>query len=144
MKVASDIEYILAIAIGKRLIERFAPEVGDESNMLAVGVINYAFLKKPGDANAERYRDENFNVIVQEAKAICLDAELSYAFSLLYSFMLMLIGPKDVGRSNGLLDKAIELNIELRTQKEFCNSSDPWKFLEYVKGYADHLWNRDA
>lgn len=142
--LASDFEYILALAVGKLLIDRFTPTLREDSNKFAVAVLNYAFLKRTDDVNAIQYRDDNYRLIVWAAQQISKDEELSGAFSLLYSLMLIRLGPTDFDRSHRLAERASELCIELRTPEEICNTSDPSVFLDYVQEYAQRLWNRGS
>ncbi len=141
-ELASDFEYILAVAVGKRLIVKFTPTLRADSNRFAVAVLNYAFLMNTDDVNAIRYRDVNYPLIVRAAQQTSKDEELSDAFSLLYSLMLARIGPTDFDRSHKLAERASELCIELRTPEEICNTSDPSAFLDYVQEYAKRLWNQ--
>ena len=140
--LASDFEYILAVAIGKQLIYRFTPTLKADSNRFAVAVLNYAFLKKTDDVDAIRYRDDNYPLIVWAAQQISKDEELSDAFTLLYSLMLLRIGPTDFDRSHRLAERASELCIELRTPEEICNTCDSSVFMDYVQEYAQSLWSR--
>ena len=71
-----------------------------------------------------------------EARSICYHHELSDAFSLLYSFMFILLGPTNFERTRALSDRASDLLIELRTPEEICGTSDPWVFLAYVRKFA--------
>ncbi len=142
--LASDFEYLLAMAIGKRLIDKFTPTVGADSNRFAVAVLNYAFLKETEDLNAQRYREQHHSLIVWAAQQVPNDEEMSDAFSLLYSLMLIRIGPTDFDRSHRLAERATELCIELRTPEEICGTSDPSVYLDYVRKYAQRLLNREA
>lgn len=137
----SEAEYMLAMAIGKKLMERFAPKHGSQSNRLAAAVLNYAFMMKPGDEEAEQYLRENSPVILSEIDAIRDDDQLNAAFSLLYSFMLIRIGPTDFDRSHGLATRASDLNIVLRTPEEFCGPVNAMRFLAYVQEQSIRLWN---
>lgn len=137
----SELEYMLVMAIFKRLMSRFTPIHGDQSNRRAVAMLNHAFLMKPGDEAAERYLAENQNAVVQEFEAIRDDLQLYDAFSLLYSFMLIRIGPTDFERSHALSLRASELYIVLRTPEEFCGPIDAQGFLDYIQAYIDRLWH---
>jgi hypothetical protein len=137
----SELEYMLVMAIFKRLMAKFTPTHGDESNRRAVAMLNYAFLMKPGDEPAERYLVEHQNEVLQEFEAIRDDVQLYDAFSLLYSFMLIRIGPTDFERSHALALRASELYIVLRTPEEFCGAIDAQGFLDYIQEYIDRLWH---
>ncbi len=137
----SQVEYMLAMAIGKKLIDRFSPAHGDRSNWLSAAVLNFAFMMKPGDETGERYLSENLSTILQEMQGISQDVQLNDAFSLLYSFMLIRIGPTDFERSHGLTLRASELSIALRTPEEICGPVDSRRFLDYVQAYTTRLWN---
>jgi len=138
----AQVEYMLALGIGKRLIAKYAQSFGDGSNFLAVGVLNYSFRMETGGEDAKQYLLRNEPLIESEANGVCLDPELEDAFSLLYSFMLIRIGPTDPVRSQALALRASELCIPLRTPEEICHSSDAFEFLSYVQRYAGELLQR--
>jgi hypothetical protein len=137
----SELEYMLAMAISKRLMARFTPTHGDQSNRLAVAMLNYAFLMKPGDEAAERYTSHSHNAVLRELEAMREDDQLYDGFSLLYSFMLIRIGPTDYERSHALTLRATELLIGLRTPEEICGPIDAQGFLDYIQKYIDRLWH---
>ena len=135
----SQVEYVLATAIGKRLMKRYAHEFGDRSNFFAVAILNRAFLMETDARDALHFREQHVELIEREAHAIYADDDLAHAFSLLYSFMLIRIGPTDSERSHALAQTAMDLNIELRTPEEFCGPCNASEFLDYVQRYATNL-----
>jgi hypothetical protein len=139
----SEVEYILAHSIGKKLIERYQPEFGEQkASFLAVAILNHAFLMPTDSQEALSFSEDNKVLIDLESRSICYHRELSDAFSLLYSFMLIILGPTNFERTRELSDRASDLLIELRTPEEICNTSDPWVFLAYVRKYALELIDR--
>src|SRR5271170_3665183 len=89
--------------------------------------------------DALHFREQHVELIEREAHAIYADDDLAHAFSLLYSFMLIRIGPTDSERSHALAQTAMDLNIELRTPEEFCGPCNASEFLDYVQRYATNL-----
>lgn len=133
----SEVEFILSLGILKLLIAKYQPHFGDQSSFLGAAILNFAFLMPPsGIEEVERYRAENACLIEQQARLINLDFRLANAFSLLYSFMLIRLGPTDSERSSALTEMASELLIILRAPEEICNTNDPWEFLDFVRKCA--------
>jgi hypothetical protein len=132
----SDVEFIFVHGIGKILISKYHPALGEDSNLIAVAILNHLFLKAPGNEKTEHYRSKNALLIEREARAISSDPELSYVVSVLYTFMLIGIGPTDPERSSALVERASELMIDLETPEELCPGCDFATFLSFVRNIA--------
>jgi hypothetical protein len=137
--VPSEVEFMLCVGIGKMLQAKYGPHFGDQSKYLSIGILNFALETPPGNEEAERYCEANRCLIEQQAHAIHLDFELAYAFSILFSFVLVRLGPTDPGRTAELVERASALHIILRTTKEICPTDDAITFLQFVRKYASDL-----
>jgi hypothetical protein len=136
----SDVEMILTHAVGKLLIDRYSSHFGEEeAARIAVAILNLAFVMETDDESALRFARENQVFIEQQAQAVHLDPKISDAFSLLYSFMLVRLGPTNPERSRALSERATDLFIVLRTTEEIYPTNDAFEFLSFVRRYALEL-----
>jgi hypothetical protein len=136
----SDIERMLAYGVGELLIDKFRSHFGEEeAGRIAVAILNSAFLMGTDDDGALCFARDNLAFVEQQAKAVHLDPQMSDAFSLLYSFMLVRIGPTDPERSTALTSRATDLMIALRTTEEIYPTTSASEFLSYVRRYALEL-----
>jgi hypothetical protein len=130
---------MLCVGIGKMLQAKYGPHFGDQNKYLSIGILNFALETPPGNEEAERYYEANRCLIEQQAHAIHLDFELAYAFSILFSFILVRLGQTDPDRTTELVERASALHIMLRTTKEICPTDDAIMFLQFVRKYASDL-----
>jgi hypothetical protein len=124
---------MLCVGIGKMLQAKYGPHFGDQSKYLSMGILNFVLATPPGNEEAERYCEANRCLIEQQANAIHLDFELAYAFSILFSFVLVRLGPTDPERTAELMERASALHIILRTTNEICPTDDAITFLQFVR-----------
>ena len=141
--VPSEVEFMLCLGIVKMLQAKYGPHFGDQSKYLSVGILNFALETPPGNEEAERYCEANRCLIEQQAHAIYLDFELADAFSILFSFVLVRLGPTDPERTAELVERASALHIMLRTTKEICPTDDAITFLQFVRKYASDLIEKE-
>jgi hypothetical protein len=118
---------------------RNEPHFGETSKLLCSAILNFAFLQAPGNEDAIQFLDDNQCLIEQQAQLIHNDAELAYAFSVLYSFMLVQLGPRDPDRTLALAERSTSLRIWLRTTNEIYPTNDALEFLTFVRAYAEKL-----
>jgi hypothetical protein len=136
----SGIENLLTVAIFKRLLIKYEPCFGDQTNLLAANILNFALVRVPEGSDAIRYATENHALIEQQATMICRDDVLAHALGTLYAVMLIRLGPTDLERSNALTGRACELLIDIRTPEELCETEDIFDLLRNLEEYVQSLW----
>jgi hypothetical protein len=137
--VPSEIDLKLRIGIFRLLDIKYRSQFGNQSNFLCAGILNWALLEAPGNAEAERFLEDNRSLIEREAMKICLDSDLSLAVSILYTFTLIRLGPNDSERSMSLADRATELSIAIHQSEELYPTDDAVQFLTFIDEYASRL-----
>lgn len=137
--VPSEVDLKLRLAIFRLLDAKYRPTFGDQTKFLCAGILNWTFLEPPGNEEAKRFWDTNEPLVKQEAENLYLDSRLATALSVLYTFTLIRLGPKQPERTMGLADRATELNILISSAKELYPTDDAIQFLRFVDEYADRL-----
>jgi hypothetical protein len=137
--VPSDVDLKLRLAIFRLLDTKYRPHFGTQSKFLCAGIFNWAFREEPVKEDARDFLEKNKDLIVQEAMSLHLDRELNLAFSILYAFTLIRLGPKHPERSLDLVERGTELNIVILSEKEICPTDDAIQFLAFIDKYADRL-----
>ena len=118
---------------------KYRPHVGNQSKFLCAGIFNWAFREAPANEDASNFLEKNKGLIVEEAMSLHLDRELNLAFSILYAFTLIQLGPKHPEQSLDLVERVTELNIAILSAKEICPTDDAVQFLAFIDTYANHL-----
>lgn len=139
--IPSEVNSKLRLGILRKLRARYGPYFGEETESLCEGLISFA-LAEPATTEARAsYLEAEKCLIEQQAVAFYQDPDLALAFSILYSFTLVQLGPKFPERSAQLANRAFDLHLILRTTKEICPTDDPFEFLQFVNNYAEGLLN---
>ena len=137
--VPSEVDAKLRIGIFRMLEAKYRPCFGARSKFLSAAVFNRAFLEPPGNEEAKRFLEASEGLIKEEASGLHLDASLRMALSVLYTFTLVRLGPKDPERTMALVERATDLNIPIFTTQELYPTDDAAQFLALVDEYADRL-----
>jgi hypothetical protein len=115
------------------------PYFGEETELLCEGLISFALAEPAITQETASYFETEKCLIEQQAASFYQDPDLALAFSILYSFTLVQLGPKFPERSTQLANRAFDLHLILRTTKEICPTDDPFEFLQFVNNYAEDL-----
>lgn len=134
-----EVDLKLRLGTFRLLIEKYRQDHGERAKFLCAAIMNSALVEPPGNDEAKRYLEENHLLIEQESGKLSEDRQLSLAFSILYSFTLIRIGPKDPERSVLLTDRATELKLLLLSTNEICPTKDAAEFLAFLDRYATEL-----
>jgi hypothetical protein len=135
----SEVNSMLRLGIFKKLHAKYKPHFEEQTKYLCASIINYALAEKASNGEAQRYMDDNGCLITQQAVTLHNDIELAMAFSVLYSFTLVQLGPKNPERTFELAERAGRLHILLRTTDEIYPTNDAMAFLHFVRKYAEEL-----
>jgi hypothetical protein len=137
--VPSEVDLKLRLGICRLLDAKYRPHFGSQSKFLCAGIVNWVFLESPDNEEAKKFLEINQGLVEQEAKNLHLDADLALALSVLYTFMLIRLGPKDPERSSALVERATEVNIVIHSTQELYPGADAFQFLAFVDDFADRL-----
>ena len=139
----SEVDCKLRLGIFKLLTEKYKHEYGERTKFLCAAIMNSALLEPPGNDEAQEFVDRNGSLIDKETGKLCEDQKLSLAFSILYSFTLLRIGPKDPRRSMALTERSTALSLHLLLTDEIYPTKDAFKFLSFLDNYATELLKND-
>ena len=137
--IPSEVELKLQVAIFRLLDAKYHAEYGAQTKFLCAAILNWAFLNPVGNDNAQEFLGRNEILIKQEAEKLHFDSRLATALSVLYTFTLIRLGPKQPERTMDLVVRATELNIVISSAKELCPTDDAIQFLYFVDEYASRL-----
>jgi hypothetical protein len=135
----SEIDLKLRLGIFRLLNARYRPQFGDQTKFLCAGIFNWALVEPPGNDEAKRFLEANGSLIQREAMNLAADPNLALAFSVLYTFTLILLGPNDPERTMSLADRATELRIAIRSTEDLYPGADAIQFLAFLNEYASKL-----
>jgi len=137
--IPSEVNSKLRLGILHKLRARYGSYFGSETEHLCEGLISFALAEPATDQEAAAYFETESCLIEQQVASFYQDPDLALAFSILYSFTLVQLGPKSPERSEQLANRAFDLHLILRTTKEICPTDDPFEFLQFVNNYAEGL-----
>jgi|HubBroStandDraft_6_1064221.scaffolds.fasta_scaffold437653_1 hypothetical protein len=137
--VPSEVDLKLRLGIFRLLEKKYRPQFGSRSKFLSAGVVNWALLETPSNEEGQAFWEANKGLIEGEAKNLHLDPVPALALSILYSFTLIRLGPKQPGVSMGIVERATELNIAILSAKEIHPTDDAMQFLAFIDNYASSL-----
>jgi len=137
--VPSEIDLKLRLGIFRLLDKKYHHQFGNQSKFLCAGIFNWVLSEPPGNEEAKSFSETNKYLIEREAMRLNLDPDLALAFSILYSFTLIRLGPKHPERSMEVVERATELNIVILSAKEIYPTDDAMQFLAFIDQYATNL-----
>jgi len=132
----SEVDLKLRLGICRILEKKYHPIFGNQSKFLVAGLVNWALCDSPRSEEAKKFLETN-NLIEEEASKLHLDARVSAALSVLYTFTLIWLGTTDPEKSAQLVDRATDLNILFLSAKELCPTDDAIHFLAVLDEYAN-------
>jgi hypothetical protein len=135
----TEVDLKLRLGIERLLLKKYLPLLGSQANLLAAGLVNWTLCDSPETSEAKMFAHTNADMIEQEATKLHQDPKLRHAFSVLYAFTLIWLGPTNPDKSARLVDRASELNILILSAKEICAAADPFQFLTFIDKYANEV-----
>jgi len=133
----SEVDLKLRLGICRILEKKYHPILRNQSKFLVARLGLFAIRRRSEEA--KRFLETNNNLIEEEAAKLHLDARVSGALSVLYTFTLIWLGTTDPEKSAKLVDRATDLNILFLSAKELCPTDDAIHFLAVLDEYANGL-----
>jgi hypothetical protein len=124
------------------IVYAYSTAFGDQTKFLCAAILNHALVEQPGNDEAKQFSQANSSLIEEEAQKISADPDLARAFSILYSFLLIRIGPKNPAKSTILTMQASNLDLFIRSAREICPTDNALKFLMFLDQYAESLFKK--
>jgi hypothetical protein len=137
--VPSEVDLKLRLGIFRLLQAKYHPRFGARSKFLSAAIVNWALLETPGNEEAQAFWEANRDLVEEEAKNLYIDPVPALALSILYSFTLIRLGPKQPEVSMGIVERATDLNIVILSAKEIHPTDDAMQFLAFIDSYASSL-----
>ena len=135
----SEIDTLLRLGVLGLLDRKYKSVLKEDSKFLCAGILNSILLEEPNNSDAQKYLENNYSFIEQQAHCIMEDGELAYAACILSSFTILILGRQNFERTIQLADRASELGIVLKSTEEIYPTDDPAVFFRAVHKYAREL-----
>ena len=135
----SGVHSLLRMGIRRQLEKKFRPHFPAHFELLGTAIIKSVLVEEACESELAKYVAENICLIDQLAHNIHLDFPLAYAFSILLSFSFVQLGPKYPEKHSALLERSIELHLNLQNTYAMIPTHDYREWLDGIQLIAQTI-----
>lgn len=125
-------------------LEKYLAAHGKDTNFLAAGILNEALVEEPGNTDAQKYLEQNRQLIKSETRKLNQDPKLAEVLSYLYAaqtlYLAIVTHNPFSNRTQELGNKAIELSLNIASIYQICGSNDAQKCIVALSEISTRLY----